>query len=171
MNIKKLLIVIALFATSFFSFSHAEKKINWSLSINQVKSEEKNKLIEEKQRNLTFETRLFDLDFHLEYVFDQQGKLDNILYYRSLAKDSNSCVINYNAIKELISEQHGMAKTQESVYNDKAKDSSEMLCSFAATGEYKLETKWKGQTEDISLVLNTWKGTAYIGLYYTKASL
>jgi len=166
---------IALIATaslliSFSNSSQAEKKINWSASFEQVKSEETNKLIEEKKRNLTFETRLFDLDFHLEYVFDEQGKLDNILYYRSLSKDSNSCVTNYNAIKNFVSEEHGTAKTEESIYNDKVKVSPEMLCGFAATGEYKLDTKWQGQTEDISLVLNTWKGTAYIGLYYTKAS-
>lgn len=164
------LIATAALLISFSNSSQAEKKINWSASFEQVKSEETNKLVEEKQRNLTFETRLFDLDFHLEYVFDEQGKLNNILYYRSLSKDSNSCVTNYNTIKNFVSEAHGTAKTEESIYNDKAKDSPEMLCGFAATGEYKLDTKWQGQTEDISLVLNTWKGTAYIGLYYTKAS-
>jgi len=164
------LITMVSILISFSNTSQAQKTINWSTSFEKVKSEEKNKLLEEKQRNLTFEARLFDLDFHLEYVFDEQGKLDNVLYYRSLSKDSNTCVLDYNAIKELISKDHGTAKTEESVYNDKANDSSEMLCTFAATGEYKLETKWKGETEDISLVLNTWKGTAYIGLYYTKAS-
>jgi len=170
MNINKALIATALLFASFLSYGHTDKKIDWSASLSQVKSNEINKLIEEKESNLTFETRLFDLDFHLEYVFDEQGKLDNILYYRSLSKDSNSCVTDYNAIKDLVSEEHGTAKTEKSVYNDEAKDSSEILCSFAATGEYKLDTKWKGQAEDISLVLNTWKGTAYIGLYYTKAS-
>ena len=30
---------------------------------------------EQKQRNLTFETRLYELDFHLEYVFDEQKHL------------------------------------------------------------------------------------------------
>jgi len=170
MNKKITLITLVSLFISFSSLSQADKKINWLASFEQVKSEEENKLVEEKQRNLTFEAQLFDLDFHLEYVFDAQGKLDNVLYYRSLSKDSNSCVVDYNAIKGLISKNHGTAKTEKSVYNDEAKDSSEILCSFAATGEYKLETNWKGQTEDISLVLNTWKGTAYIGLYYKKPS-
>jgi len=170
MDTNKVLIATTLLFSSFFSYAQAEKKINWLASFEQVKSEETNKLIEEKQRNLTFETRLFDLDFHLEYVFDEQGKLDNILYYRSLSKDANNCAAEYITIKNMVIEEHGTAKTQESIYNDKAKDSSERLCNYAATGEYKLETAWKGQTEDISLVLNTWKGTPYIGLYYTKAS-
>jgi hypothetical protein len=155
---------------SFSNSSFAQKNINWSASLTQIKAEEKNTLIEEKNSNLTYETKLFDLDFHLEYVFDAKGKLDNVLYYRSLPKESNSCVIDYNAIKSLVIEIHGQATTQESVYNDNAKDNSELLCTFAATGEYKLETKWQGKTENINLVLNTWKGTAYIGLYYNKPS-
>lgn len=170
MNKNIVLITASLLVISFSHFSQAKVKVDWSVSLAQVKIEEKNKLVEEKQRNLTFETRLFDLDFHLEYVFDEQGKLDNILYYRSLSKDSTSCASDYNDIKKMVSKEHGMAKTLESVYNDKAKNSSEKLCSFAATGEYTLDTKWKGQTEDISLVLNTWKGTPYIGLYYKKSA-
>lgn len=166
----KLLMIITLFVTSFFSFAQNEKRIDWTLSMEQVKSEEKNKLLEEKQRNLTFEARLYDLDFHLEYVFDEQGKLDNILYYRSLTVDEQNCISEYHSIKNKVSQEFGTTKTQESVYNDKAKDSAEKLCSFAATGEYKLETTWKGQAVDIELVLNTWKGIPYIGLYYRKSS-
>lgn len=170
MNISKVLIATVLLLTSSFSLSQTVGTINWSASLEQVKNEEKNNLVEEKQHSLTFATRLFELDFHLEYVFDAQGKLNNVLYYRTLANDATNCADEYDAIKVKISDVHGIANTQESIYNEKAKNASEQLCSFAATGEYKLDTLWKGQTEDISLVLNTWKGTPYIGLSYTKTN-
>jgi len=170
MNTNQTLITMASLLLSFSSYSQAEQVINWSASLEQVKSEEKNKLLEQKGSNLTFETRLFDLAFHLEYVFNEQGKLDNVLYYRSLDKNANSCVSDYTAIKNKVSAKYGKAKTEETIYNDKAKGSPDNVCSFAATGEYKLDTNWKGQTEDINLVLNTWKGTPYIGLYYNKPS-
>jgi len=170
MNTNKALITLASLLLGFASFTQASAEINWSVSLEQVKSTEKNKLIEEKQRNLTFETSLFELDFHLEYVFDEQGKLDNVLYYRSLSKDANSCTKEYNAIKDMVITEQGAAETQESIYNEKAKDPTEKLCSYAATGEYQLETTWQGKAADISLVLNTWKGTPYIGLYYRKSS-
>jgi len=170
MNTNKALITMASLLLSVSSYSQAEQAIDWSASLEQVKSEETNKLLEQKGSNLTFETRLFDLEFHLEYVFNEQGKLDNVLYYRSLDKTANTCVSDYTAIKHKVSAKYGTAKTEESIYNDKAKGSPENICTFAATGEYKLDTNWKGQTEDINLVLNTWKGTPYIGLYYKKPS-
>ena len=170
MNKKFALITTASLLLGFSSSARASSEIDWSVSFEQVKNTQQNKLIEQKQRNLTFETRLYELDFHLEYVFDEQGKLDNVLYYRSLSKDSKSCAQEYNAIKDRVITEQGTAKTQESVYNEAAKDSAEKLCSYAATGEYQLETAWQGKTADISLVLNTWKGTPYIGLYYRKSS-
>ena len=115
MNTNIALITSAAFLVSFSSYSQAGKEINWSVSLEQVKNTETNKLVEEKQRNLTFEARLFDLDFHLEYVFDEEGKLDNILYYRSLSKDSNSCAAEYKSIKELVSKEHGVAETEENI--------------------------------------------------------
>jgi len=170
MNIVKSLKKASLFTACLSSFSFAETHVDWSANMATIKETSKDKFIEEKQRSLTFETQLFDLDFNLEYIFDEGGKLNHILYYRSFSPQSVNCIEEYHFIKTEVIKEIGSAKTTKNIYNDKIDASSTEVCGYVATGEYGLNTEWKGKPENTSLVLSTWKGRPYIGLSYNQSS-
>jgi len=170
MKIIKSLKIASLFTVYISNLSFAESNVDWSANMTTIKETSKDKFIEEKQRSLTFETQLFDLNFNLEYIFDNDGKLNHILFYRSFSPQSANCIEEYHFIKTEVVKQNGSAKTIESVYNDKIDASSTEVCEFVATGEYGLNTEWKGESESASLVLSTWKGTPYIGLSYNQSN-
>jgi len=167
MNSLKILVSVMLLSITFAEHSNATTIIDWSGSKESVKNTSKNKLVEEKPNSLTFEARLFELDFNLEYIFDGEGKLNHILYYRSFLPGISDCVAQYQSIKAVVEKQQGNAETIENIYNDKIDTSAADLCKYVATGEYKLETNWQGKSENTNLVMSTWKGTPYIGLSYS----
>ena len=66
--------------------------INWNANLEQIKKIHKIKPEEELKNRLTYETHLFDMAFHQEYVFNDKGKCNN-----SIIRGSS---LNYQFIKK-----------------------------------------------------------------------
>jgi len=163
--------LLPLFICPMITFAGTEKPIadvNWDISFEQVKQSHKIKPEEEIKNRLTYETELFDTAFHKEYIFNGQGKLDNILYYKSFSAQAKNCVSEYNRVKSKLESQYGQTKTDIKSINVLADTPTEKLCGFTATGEYKLDTKWVTNNANISFALDTWKGQPYVGVSFKR---
>ncbi|WP_068547206.1 hypothetical protein [Thalassotalea crassostreae] len=141
-------------------------KVNWLQNLNQVKQDQSQQPEDELANRLTYKSELFDIEFHQEFLFDDQGKLKNVLFYKGISKDNSTCVDDYESIKKLVEQQYGKVETASNTYTDLTNTPKEQLCKHAADGVYQLESKWTTDNSNISFVLNTWKGQAYIGLSY-----
>ncbi|WP_076414518.1 hypothetical protein [Shewanella sp. UCD-KL12] len=140
--------------------------IDWHLSFEQVKESQVAKPSDEQANRLTYESELFGTEFHQEFLFTEQGKLKNILFYHSINADSLTCVEQYKQIRKGMVSQFGETKLNELSINPLESIDRAKLCELTAIGEYKLFSEWPQANEKVSLVLDTWKGQAYIGLSY-----
>lgn len=140
--------------------------IDWSRSLEQIKAAQAVKPSDEQANRLTYEGSLFGTEFHQEFLFTEQGKLKNILFYHSVDADSLTCVEQYKQIKADVVFQLGETKLNELSINPLESLDRAKLCELTSIGEYKLFSEWLQATEKVSLVLDTWKGQAYIGLSY-----
>lgn len=153
-----------------FMASSAEQatlaRIKWDMTFEQVKKGQAGKPLDENPTRLTYASHLFDLEFHQEFLFNDQGKLVNVLYYKSFSADGVNCASEYEAIKQHVSKVYGDAETIDKSTRDFSQAAGETLCSYTSAGEYKLDSLWQSSNENISLVLDSWKGTPYVGLSY-----
>jgi len=167
MKLSKFIINSLPFVFSLNVSASGFEKIDWTLTSAEIKANSPNKLTEDTPKRLTFESELFGTDFHLEYIFDDQQKLKNVLYYYSFDKKAKNCSSEYERFKLLVEKEYG-ATNVESYYSDAAKNAqAESYCAYAATGELRLSSKWSSENQISNLNLATWKGTPYIGFSIT----
>ena len=155
--------------TIILSFSVAAEElvaIDWQASKSSIKLNTNAVLTEDSKNRLTFEQQLFELPFHLEYVFTEQGQLKNVLYYHSVKPEDINCAEKYEQLKNKLMKQLGKTDTQISSANEKILTEPEKLCAFTANGEYSMNSIWTKEKQVISFMLSTWKGTPYIGLMF-----
>lgn len=155
--------------TIILSFSVTAEElvsIDWQASKSSIKANATAVLTEDSKNRLTFEQQLFELPFHLEYVFTEQGQLKNVLYYHSVKPEDSNCAEKYEQLKSKLTKQFGSAETQISSANETIVAEPEKLCGFTASGEYSMNSIWTKEKQVISFMLSTWKGTPYIGLMF-----
>ncbi|NRA83447.1 MAG: hypothetical protein HRU22_06655 [Gammaproteobacteria bacterium] len=152
--------LIKILALGFVSFqAHANQpnfSINWQHDINQIKASQTNKLVEIQAHRLTYKSELFNEEFEQEFLFNQQGKLSNVLYYKSFKVTDENCVSQYKYFKDAATKQFGQSET--------VAEGDIASCQSAANAQYRLTSLWQTNSEKVSLKLNTWKGVPYIGL-------
>ncbi len=144
--------------------------IDWSRSIEQIKASKTTQPSDELPNRLTYKSELFGTEFHQEYLFTEQGKLKNVLLYHSVDADSLTCVEQYKQIKADVVSQFGESKLNELSINPLESIDRAKICELTSIGEYKLFSEWLQTDDKVSLVLDTWKGQAYIGLSYYPIS-
>ncbi|WOH37471.1 hypothetical protein RI844_19250 [Thalassotalea fonticola] len=140
--------------------------IDWSQSYSEVKQSHTTKPDDEIPTRITYESHLFDIEFHKEYLFNNDGKLVNVLYYKGFSAEATNCVSAYEEVKAEVEKQYGVAKIVTNNKVDLATVNVEQLCQSTSKGDYKLNSEWKNDNANISFVLDSWKGQAYMGLSY-----
>ncbi|KGJ99173.1 hypothetical protein [Thalassotalea sp. ND16A] len=155
-----------LLPTALFANNQPLEKIDWSMSFAQVKQNQQHAPDDEIPTRLTYESQLFDMEFHQEYLFDDKGQLVNILYYKGFSSDATDCVSEYNRVKAEVEKHYGKVDASTKTTKDLSNTAVEALCSHTSAGDYKLDSKWQNDNANISFVLDAWKGQAYIGLSY-----
>ncbi|WNC71353.1 hypothetical protein RGQ13_14640 [Thalassotalea psychrophila] len=140
--------------------------INWNLSFSEVKQSHKTKPDDEIPTRITYESHLFNIEFHKEYLFNDDGVLVNILYYKGFTAEATDCVSAYNEVKAEVEKQYGDAKVVTNNSVDLSTVNAEHLCQLTSKGDYKLNSEWTNDNANISFVLDAWKGQAYMGLSY-----
>lgn len=140
--------------------------IDWSQSFSDVKQSHTNKPDDEIPTRITYESHLFDIEFHKEFLFNEAGQLVNVLYYKGFSAEAINCVSAYNEVKAKVEKQYGAAKVVTDNKVNLTTVNVEQLCQLTSKGDYKLNSEWTNDNANISFVLDSWKGQAYMGLSY-----
>lgn len=140
--------------------------INWNQSFSEVKQSHQTKPDDEIPTRITYESHLFNIEFHKEYLFNDDGVLVNVLYYKGFTAEATDCVSAYNEVKAEVEKQYGEAKTAINNKVSLSTENTEQLCQLTSKGDYKLNSEWTNDNANISFVLDAWKGLAYMGLSY-----
>ncbi|WNC69511.1 hypothetical protein RI845_05025 [Thalassotalea nanhaiensis] len=149
----------------------ALEKIDWSQSFSDVKKNHKTAPDDEIPTRITYESHLFNIEFHKEYLFNDAGNLVNVLYYKGFSETAVNCVSAYNEVKAEVEKQYGKAKVVTDNKVDLSTVNVEQLCQLTSKGDYKLNSEWKNDNANISFVLDSWKGQAYMGLSYKPITI
>ncbi|MEW6999371.1 hypothetical protein AADZ86_16920 [Colwelliaceae bacterium BS250] len=168
MNVSKSTLIATTFliAGVFTAQAATLTDVNWQQNAAQIKQQHKSPPDEDIPTRLTYKSQLFKMDFHKEYLFNKDGQLVNVLYYKSLAATANNCLSDYEKVKAEIVQSFGEKDTEVKRYVDFDTADARLICKNTADGTYQLDTKWQTKNSTFSLVLATWKGQGYIGITY-----
>ena len=137
-------------------------RIDWDSSPADILASEAETPEDQSKTRLTYVKNFKDKDYHLEYLFDSGGRLENVLYYRAYPNEGVACGVEYARVMTELSDQYGSPDSMDA-------NVATMDCSEVGSGEIKLSSAWDGADTRIELVLDTWYEKPYVGISHTPA--
>jgi hypothetical protein len=164
-NAQILASTVAIIAATSHELAAENAPIDWSSTITEVQTREAGTAEEVSEKRLTYKTQLKEADYHLEYLFGDEGTLVTILYYKSFPPTGNACLLEYQRMHTLYTTELGAAKTTTAKPVIPAQGE---VCDAVASGKFTLSSEWStDNSSNMNVLLSVWKGQPYVGVSLT----
>jgi hypothetical protein len=151
---------------AFPAYAGESHSINWMSTLEDIQATRSATPEDVSAKRLTYPAQLKGAPYHQEYLFNDEGTLKNILYYRSYSTAGNDCAHEYERMVSAYREEFGEPAAPTQVTGDSS--NPEAVCESVGAGQLIMKTEWSiDKNSVLTLLLSTWKKTPYVGVSFT----
>ncbi len=154
-------------------FAEPQNSIDWTRTVSQIRALESSPPQDASDKRITYDSLLKGEKYHLEYLFSDQGRLVNVLYYRSFSADGDACLNEYDRMRALYTDELGSPREHNAPdKNTLEQYGTEQVCTAVAEGKVRANSEWTQDVySNLSVQLSVWKGQPYVGVSFTPIKL